>query len=217
MIRINLLPQKQRKKAAGPSVASGAGGQKWLLFVLAALVLEAVAFLIFHSSKESELEAQNQKNRELQGQIQSIQQLVQQHDAVKKELTELRAREDAIASLQKARTGPTAALLELSQILTTGKGPTVDPDRYQELKKNNPLQVYNPGWDARRVWLSNYKEEQRVVQIEGAARDSSDVSELAYRLNASSYFYDVRLLPGRRADATDSSVVSFGMQMKVRY
>lgn len=217
MIRINLLPQKQRKKAAGASVSSGGGGQKWLLFVLAALVLEAVAFLIFHSSKESELEAQNQKNRELQGQIQSIQQLVQQHDAVKKELAELRAREDAIASLQKARTGPTAALLELSQILTTGKGPTVDPDRYQELKKNNPLQVYNPGWDARRVWLANYKEEQRVVQIEGSARDSSDVSELAYRLNASSYFYDVRLLPGKRASASDSSVVSFGMQMKVRY
>jgi type IV pilus assembly protein PilN len=217
VIRINLLPQKQRKKAAGASASSGAGGQKWLLFVLAALVLEAVAFLVFHSSKESELEAQNQKNRELQGQIQSIQQLVQQHDAVKKELAELRAREDAISSLQKARTGPTAALLELSQILTTGKGPTVDPDRYQELKKNNPLQVYNPGWDARRVWLANYKEEQRVVQIEGSARDSSDVSELAYRLNASSYFYDVRLLPGKRATGSDSSVVSFGMQMKVRY
>jgi type IV pilus assembly protein PilN len=45
------------------------------------------------------------------------------------------------------------------------------------------------------------------------------VSELARRVNLSSYFYDVRLLPGRKAKASDAKldVVSFKLQARVRY
>ncbi len=47
-------------------------------------------------------------------------------------------------------------LLELGQILTRDKGPTADPERLAQWKKDNPLTVYNPGWDTRRLWITNY-------------------------------------------------------------
>ena len=67
----------------------------------------------------------------------------------------------------------TAVMIELAQIVTTGKGPSADPDKLAKLRKDNPLAVYNPAWDARRLWLTSYLEGQRTVRIEGLARDGT--------------------------------------------
>ncbi len=220
MIRVNLLPQKKKPERARLQLsAPSVGGTKWLLVVLGVVVLEAIGLIIFHNSKLNELAAQNQKNNQIKGQIQNIQQIVTQHEAVKKDLAELRAREDAITQLQAGRTGPTAALLELAQVLTPGKGPTADPEFIKKLQKDNPLEIYNINWDAHRLWLTKYTEESRTVKLDGFARDSQDVSEIANRLKISAYFYDVKLLPGKKDKATldDAGLVSFGVEMKVRY
>jgi type IV pilus assembly protein PilN len=213
MIRVNLLPSKKGSRSA-PEVS-----QRWLLLILAAVLGEIVGLFFFHQSKLEELAAQNRKNNEIQGQINEIRRLVANHEEIKKELVELRAREDAIAKLQAGRIGPTAALLELAQVLTSGKGPTADPDKLAQLRKENPLAVYNPGWDTRRLWLTSYIESERVVRIEGLARDGNDVYELAQRLKLSVYFYDVTLLPGKKDTARDTKLelVTFALQMKVRY
>ncbi|NUQ74445.1 MAG: PilN domain-containing protein [Polyangiaceae bacterium] len=213
MIRINLLPAKR------PSASSVTGGQKWLLLVLAAVLGEVVGLFFFHQARLEELDRQNQKNAQVQSQIDEIKRLVANHEEIKKELALLRAREEAIAKLQAGRIGPTAALLELAQILTPGKGPTSDPDKLAQLRKENPLAVYNPSWDTRRLWLTSYIEGERVVRLEGLARDGNDVYELAQRLKLSAYFYDVTLLPGKKDTAKDSKLelVTFALQMKVRY
>jgi len=218
VIRVNLLPQKKRTERA--VAAEPSSSQRWILVVLAFAIVLGAGFAWFHQTKVKELAAQNGVNAQLDGDIQNIRQLVLQHEQVKKDLVILKARDEAIQKLEKARTGPTAALLELSRLLTPGKGPTVDPDRYEAQRKNNPLQAINPGWDARRVWLTSFKEQGRVVEMQGLARDSTDISELAYRLKASSYFYDVKLLPGgknSKGQTGDLQMVTFGMQMKVRY
>ncbi len=218
MIRVNLLPQK--KKADRAAVSEPSSGQRWILVVLAVVLLEVIGLIVFHQRKVADLEAQTKKNSEAEAGIQSIQATVQQHQQVKQDLEVLRAREGAIQKLEQARSGPTAALLELSKLLSPGKLPTIDPDRYLALQKQNPLQTINNAWDSRRLWLVSFQEKSRVVQIEGFARDSTDVSELAYRLKASSYFYDVKLLSGKKDEKqTDDGVgmVSFGMQLKVRY
>jgi type IV pilus assembly protein PilN len=213
VIRVNLLPQKKKAERIALEPSSS---QRWLLVVLGVLLFEVIGLVLFHQTKVGELEVQQRKNAELSGQIGSIRQLVTQHEQVKRELEVLRAREGAIAKLEAARTGPTAALLELSQLLTPGKGPTVDADMISKIQKD-PLKAYNTGWDTRRVWLVSFKETNRVVQVEGLARDSQDVSELALRLRASSYFYDVRLLPGKKDTAKETGMVAFGMELKVRY
>jgi type IV pilus assembly protein PilN len=213
VIRVNLLPQKRGSRAA-PQQA-----QRWLLLLLGAVVLQTIALFLVHQGKLEELDAQKQKNAQIQAQIEDIQKLVANHEEIKKALVVLRAREDAIAKLQAARTGPTAILLELAQILTQGKGPTADPDKIKELRKENPLAVYNSGWDSKRLSLTSYLESQRTVRVEGLARDGTDVYELAQRLKLSSYFYEVTLLPGKKESETSTKleVVNFALQLKVRY
>ncbi len=214
MIRINLISQK-RERGGGGSQAS----QAWLLVILAVVVLEVVALFLFHQSKLEELAQQQAQNKQMQGQIDSIKKLVANHEEIKKTLEVLRAREQSIAELQAARSGPTSVLLELAQILTADKGPTANSDVLAQLRKDNPLAVYNVGWDTRRLWLTAYTENQRVVRLEGLARDGNDVYELAQRLKLSVYFYDVQLLPGKRevTSKTKLDLVSFALQMKVRY
>jgi len=68
------------------------------------------------------------------------------------------------------------------------------------------------------LWINSYREKLRTVEIQGNARDSTDISELAYRLKISSYFYDVKLLPGKReSKGGDLALTSFAISMKVRY
>ncbi len=138
---------------------------------------------------------------------------VADHEQVKADLALLRAREEAIQKLQSARSGPTAILMELARILTPGRGPSVDPDHLAQLRRDNPLSVFNPNWDARRLYITAYTEAQRKLKIDGNARDGEDVSELARRLNLSSYFYDVKLLPATRTN----DIVKFSIEAKVRY
>jgi type IV pilus assembly protein PilN len=213
VIRINLLPQKRAIRGAPEA------SQRWLGVVLVIVLLEVVGLFLFHQWKNDELVEQNQKNNELSAKINEIKALVANHEEVKKALAVLRQREDAIAKLQSARSGPTAILLELSRILTQGRGPTVEPDRLAALKKDNPLAVFNPAWDTRRIWLTSYSESERTMRVEGYARDGNDVSELAQRLRLSVYFYDVTILPGKKETDKDTKLelIKFALQMKVRY
>ena len=213
MIRINLLPSKRRVEQQSTT------NQGWLLVVLIVLLAEVSGLFALHSYKDRELGAQQRKNAELSAQIEQSKRAVSNHPEVKQKLSELRAKEDAIAALQSARTGPTAVLLELARILTPGRGPTIDPARLDQLKRENPLAVFSPNWDARRLWLTRYVEQNRDVQIGGLARDGEDVSEFARRLGLSGYFDNVRLLPGRRTTAGKGNVevVEFELQAKARY
>ena len=216
MIRVNLLPQRRDARATATTTQTS---QRWLLFVLGAVVLEVIGLFLFHQVKVEELESQVNKNEVLKAEIDNIKKLVANHEEVKKSLAVLRAREDAIAQLQAGRSGPTAVLLEVAQLLTPGKAPTADPDKLAQLRKENPLAVYNPNWDSRRLWLTTYDERDRTVRIEGLARDATDVSELAQRLKLSVYFYDVTMLPGKKEAETPTKLelVNYALQLKVRY
>jgi type IV pilus assembly protein PilN len=206
MIRINLLAQKKRAERSD-------GSQVWLAVVMVVVLAEVAALFVLHSFKAEELADQVRKNDQLTSQIDQAKRNVSNHDQVKKDLELLRAREAAIQQLQTARSGPTAILMELARILTPGRGPSVDPDRLAQLRRDNPLAVFNPNWDARRLSITSYVESQRQLKLEGKARDGEDVSELARRLNLSSFFYDVALLPAQK----DADAVKFSIQAKVRY
>jgi type IV pilus assembly protein PilN len=211
VIRINLLTQKRAAPASNREL--------WLVATLGLCVVEIVACLVVYGMKQDELESQQRENASIQSQVAKIKSVAKDHEEVKTKLAGLRAREDAIAKLQSARSGPTAMLLEVARILTPGRGPSLDPDQLAKLRRENPLADYNPSWDARRLWLVSFVENEREVRLDGMARDGEDVSELARRMNLSSYFYDVRLLPAKRQreKVTGLEMVSFQLQAKVRY
>ncbi len=212
MIRVNLLVQKRETKAADSDV-------RWIGIVLGVFVLEVVGLLFAYQSKREEVAAQTRANAELTAQIDQIKRATANHADVKAQLEVLRARREAIEKLQAARTGPTSILLELSQILTAGRGPTANSDTLAQLRRDNPTSVFNPSWDPRRLWLTSFTENERVLKLDGLARDGDDVSELARRLGLSVYFADVKLLPGTRDTQGDGKVelVKFQLQAKVRY
>lgn len=213
MIKINLLPQKKRR------VEASAGGELWVLAAVGLLVLEIVGLFFYHSSLESELQAEQQKNQQISAKIQASKDAVTNHQNVTSELEKMRAREDAIAKLQSARTGPTAVLLETARILTPGRGPSIDPEKLAQIRRDNPLAAYNPTWDTRRLWIDTFREESRVLKVDGVARDAEDVSEFAKRMNLSDYFDQVRLLPARRTTDgnTGLELVRFALEAEVKY
>jgi type IV pilus assembly protein PilN len=215
VIRVNLLPQKKEGRRAG----GGDGSQVWLLGLLGAVVLEIVGLIVFHKGKQDELDALNRKNDQVQSSITDIQKQIANHNDIKSQLKELRDREDAIAKLQSARSGPTAAMLELSRILTAGRGPTTDRDKMEQLKRDDPGAVPNPNWDPRRLWLMTYQDADRTVKLSGLARDGEDVSEFLRRLTLSDYFYELKLLPASKQvdSVTHLELVKFELSAKVRY
>jgi type IV pilus assembly protein PilN len=212
VIRVNLLPQKREIRTAETD-------QRWLIVLLGVVLAEVIVILLFHQMKREELAKQIRANQEITAQIDQIKKSIANHADIKAQLENLRLRENAITKLLSARTGPTAVLLELSQILTPGRGPTTDQDVLAQLRKDNPGAVYNPGWDARRLWINNYQETERTVKIDGLARDGDDVSELARRLSLSVFFGDVKLMPavkGFDAEAK-AEVIKFQLQAKAKY
>ena len=217
MVRINLLPDKrgQGTRRSGASEPT----QVWLLAVLGAFVVTVILCFFVQKVKADELGTIMAENGRTQGQIDAIKHQIADHGEVSARLKELRDREEAIAKLQAARTGPTSTLLELARILTPDHGPTTDRDKLEQLKRDNPDVVYNPGWDPHRLWLTSYVESDRVVRLAGLARDGEDVSELERRLKLSDYFTDVKLLPGQKITDQQShqELFRFELSAKVRY
>jgi len=213
VIRVNLLPQKRRTEVKADK------RQLWLVAVMVGLLAEIAGLFVFHGFKHEELEDQRRANAELESQIDQSKKSVQNHPEVKKKLDELRAREAAIAKLQSARTGPTAILLELTHILTPGRGPSVAPDKLSQLRRENPLAVFNVNWDPRRLEIKSFAESARRVKLDGTAQDGEDVSELARRLNLSDYFSNVVLLPGKQEKDKDTNlpVIHFSLEAQARY
>jgi type IV pilus assembly protein PilN len=218
LIRVNLLPQKREAKR-GLALGSGDGGQAWLLVVLGVVLLEIVVLIVFQRRKQDELDLITKKNNQIQANIDDIKRQMANHADIKNQLKDLRDREDAIAKLESARTGPTAVMLELSHVLTAGRGPTTDRDKLEQLKRDNPTQVPNPNWDPRRLWLLTYSEVDRTVKLSGLARDGDDVAELLKRLTLSDYFYELRVLPASKQNDSTShlDLMKFELSAKVRY
>ena len=224
MIRINLMPQKRpmrrRGEAGGTEAPSGSEGSPvWLAFVLGAVLLEVIVLLFVYKTQQDQLTTVQKHNQELTANVDAIKREISNHVEIKAQLKELRDREEAIQKLQSARTGPTATMLELSRIMTPGRGPTVDRDKLEQLKRDNPSSVPNSNWDARRLWLLSYRENDRTVRLAGLARDGEDVSEFLRRLTLSDYFWDVKLLPASKTidSVSKLELIRFEMSAKVRY
>ncbi len=225
MIRVNLLPGKRENRRAAQAgggssaITASDGSSTWLLFVLGALLATVLVCVFLWTAKLRDLGKVENKNKELQASIDGIKAQISDHPRIKGRLKELKDREDAIDKLQSARTGPTSAMMELSHILSPGRGPSMDNARVEQLRRENPSSLPNPNWDTRRLWLSQYAEQNREVRIAGLARDGEDVSEFLRRMTMSEYFYDVKLLPASKSmDAvTKIEVVKFQLSAKARY
>jgi type IV pilus assembly protein PilN len=217
VVRVNLLPD--RRPAGRRPGAAAEPQQTWVFGVLGAFATAVIVCLFIQKVKQDQLTAILAEKERVQEQIDGIKRQIADHKEIKDRLQDLRDREDAIQKLQSARSGPTSTLLELARLLTPDRGPTVDRDKLEQLKRDNPAEAYNANWDPRRLWLTSYVEQDRAVRIDGVARDGEDVSELQRRLKLSDYFTEVKLHPGNKTidPTTHQELFQFELIAKVRY
>lgn len=214
MIRINLLPQAKRSTSSGTTTV-----QVWGYLYLASAIVWCVALAFVYFSLTSDLDQAKAQNAEVTRQIERVNQQGGNLAELQKQLEKSRQVEKVVNDLLAARQGPTRMLLELSAILSQGRGPTVDPKKLEEMRKSNPEAGFSPGWDTRRLWLKSFKEDQLACTIIGEARNNEDIAEFLRRLSLSTSFEDVSLvrtgLPNQAAAGATS--VSFELKCKVRY
>ena len=216
MIRINLLPGA-RKQAKGQPAAGGTQG--WLIaYGLTAAVVVAALFFVYLGDRR-DLNAKLHLNNELSQQIERLEQQSGNIDEVRAQLERSRQLEAVVTDLTRARYGPTAVLMEISRILSAGGGPTVDPQRLEAIRSQNPLANYNTSWDPHRLWLTEFEEEDRACTIRGIGRTNEDVAEFLRRLSLSERFESVELVKteGSEDSATRLPVIAFQLTARVIY
>jgi type IV pilus assembly protein PilN len=215
MIRINLLPQAKRATAT-----TNTGTQVWGYLYLAAAVVWCVALAFVYFSVISDRDQVLAQNADLTRQIEQVKAKGGNLAELQKQLEKARQLEEVVNKLIAARQGPTRMLLELSAILSQGRGPNVDPKKLEEMRKSNPEAGFSPGWDTRRLWIKSFKEDQLTCTITGEARNNEDIAEFLRRLSLSSSFEDVSLVRTGQptgGNAAAQASVSFDLKCKVRY
>lgn len=86
------------------------------------------------------------------------------------------------------------------------------------MRRDNPLSVYNPGWDVRRLWITSFVERDRKCTIAGIGKTNEDVAEFLRRLNISELFDKVTLQQtGMSGDKSGNSMVTFTLTCEVKY
>lgn len=213
MIRINLLPEAKRQ------VATGGGVQLWgVVYLLSAFAWGVVLFLVY-LNYNNVLQEQNAKNAELQSQIERAKAQTENIGEVEAKLAKSKQLEEVVNGLQAARQGPTRVLMELSHILSEGGGPNVPTEQLDTLRRDNPLLVYNPGWDVRRLWLESFDETNRKCTMSGNGKTNEDVAEFLRRLNLSQIFAKVTLQSTSAAvdSPTQLPIVKFLVSCEVKY
>ena len=209
MIRINLLPGA--RKQTGSSSSSGAQG--WIIGYLVAAALLAAVLVVLYMSKTRELNEQLATNQALQGEITELQRQSANIEQVRGELEQSRQLETVVNDLQRARYGPTAVLMELSRLLSVGGGPTVDPQRLEEIRRENATAATNPNWDTRRLWISSLVEEERQCTITGVGRTNEDIAEFLRRLILSERFENVELVRTQGAEDPQTHLVFIDFEL----
>ena len=217
MIRINLLPAA-KKQARGASTGGG-GATGWVVGYAATALVTCVVLAIVYFGKESELEEQRARNTALQQQITQMTAQSASIDEVRAQLQRSQELEQVVAELQRARFGPTRVLMELSRILSAGGGPSIDPQRLEELRRGNPLAGFNRSWDTRRLWLTSFEEQDRHVRIRGIGKTNEDVAEFLRRLALSDSFHEVLLQKTEAVEDRETrlSLIAFELTATVRY
>ncbi|MDD9939725.1 MAG: PilN domain-containing protein [Myxococcales bacterium] len=213
MIRINLLPEGRRAAAGGGSV------QLWGVAYLLTTFAFCVGLFLIYLNQASALDEQRAKNAEVQRQIDKAKAGIDNLTELEAKLAESRKLESVATELQNARLGPARLLMELSRVLSQGRGPTVDPEVLEQMRRENPLAGYNPGWDIRRLWLTGFREEDGKCNMSGKGKTNEDVAEFLRRLSLSEVFDEVTL-QATKADkdsSTSLTVVQFELSCKVRY
>lgn len=223
MIRINLLPTDKKKRARRIAPSPLPGGDlslgTWGAIYGGAIVAWLAVLGILYFVQSGDLEAMAQANKTLEARRDELQGKTKGLADVEGRLEKSRRLEKVVQELERARRGPTRAVMELSKVLSSPGGPTINPAELERMREENPLAGYNESWDVRRLWLSRFEEVERECKMTGMGRSNEDVAEFLRRLTLSEIYESVTLQRTRAANdpETGLQMVGFDITCKVRY
>ena len=223
MIRINLLPTERKRRArriAGAPVATGdLSPATWGLVYGGAVAVWLAVLGTLYFVQSSELDTVAEQNKTLEARRNELRGKTSGLSDVEARLEKSRRLEQVVQELERARRGPTRAVMELSKLLSSPGGPTINPEELERLRQDNPLAGYNESWDVRRLWLTRFEEVERECKIEGMGRSNEDVAEFLRRLTLSEVYEVVTLQRTRSTvdDETGLQMVGFDITCRVQY
>ncbi|MGM0597096.1 MAG: PilN domain-containing protein [Myxococcota bacterium] len=191
MIKINLVPQK-----VSPNVARG---KQWIGLFLLVIGL-TVAGCYYHYNFMIDLSSIEENKKKAASLSRQKKKLAKQINKIKvippkkkKKIKErYKKKLKMVTRIENVRSNPVFALLELSRILSTGQMPTV-VSGLNQAKIN-----LDPNWIPTPIYLTSLKENDREVSLKGVARNYSDVSEFAKRLDYSAYFRNPEIVETKK-------------------
>lgn len=205
MIRINLLPTRRPKRAAGRRRGGDPSARHALYGVLAlAAAALAVVFLI-DLPLRSDRARYERDEQALREQIRKQNDDLAGFPELQKAQADAEARKKSIDRLLQAKVVPAHVLHELGEILTSNRMPTMTSDMVKRTT-TDPNKKFQQDWDPTHVWLSGFSDNNGVFKLEGGAQSESDVTQLSKRLAASAHFFDVTPSGGERVTDQASGV-----------
>ena len=197
MIRINLIPQKRRSKAASPTrtvaVAAtpgeGRGALSFMLMLVGWAVIGGMGWYLVTVEDEAAASFRAQaatitkSTTDMKAAIDT--------GSIETRTKEIERQQLAIEKLKSKQRTPAYVMYEVASILTDaskGGGPTIDQEKYKKNIKDDPHSQINDRWDPSALWLTSVSEEDGTLKIEGTARDAADLAEFTRRLRASVWF-----------------------------
>jgi type IV pilus assembly protein PilN len=223
MIRINLLPSDKKKRtrrmAPSPMPTGDLNLGTWGLVYGGAIAVWLVVLGVLYFAQSGEMDEIAQENTTLEARRDELTRKTKGLAEVEGRLEKSRRLEKVVQDLERARRGPTRAVMELSRVLSSPGGPTINPAELERMRQENPLAGFNESWDVRRLWISRFEEVERDCKITGMGRSNEDVAEFLRRLTLSEIYDGVTLQRTRAATDTETglTMVGFDITCKVKY
>ena len=223
MIRINLLPSDKKKRtrrmAPSPLPTGDLNLGTWGIVYGGAIAVWLVVLGFLYFAQSGEMDTLAQENKTLEARRDELTRKTKGLADVEGRLEKSRRLEKVVQDLERARRGPTRAVMELSRVLSSPGGPTINPAELERMRQENPLAGFNESWDVRRLWISRFEEVERDCKITGMGRSNEDVAEFLRRLTLSEIYDGVTLQRTRAATDKDTglTMVGFDITCKVKY
>jgi type IV pilus assembly protein PilN len=223
MIRINLLPTDKKKRARriapSPMPSGDLNLGTWAAIYAGAIAIWLVVLGALYFAQSGEVDTIAQENKTLEARRDELKSKTKGLSDVESRLEKSRKLEKVVQELERARRGPTRAVMELSKVLSSPGGPSINAAELERMRQDNPLAGFNESWDVRRLWITSFEEIERECKIVGMGRSNEDVAEFLRRLTLSEIYDEVTL---QRTHASNDSetglqMVGFNITCKVKY
>lgn len=219
LIRINLIdrPGGAAKRGKGGKLALNLPdipNVGILLFALL-LVMEGAAFFLWQTSASDEATRATSRLALRKKEISELETTKQAIVATQAEVTKLESQKVVFDVLLAEKAGPVGALHYLSFMLQ----PRAEAETAAEELKAMEAAGWRVAWDARKAWITSFREANGEVTLTGEALGHEDVAEVQRRLESSPYFRMPKLVfqEKKRDDKLGVNFVEFSIRASLVY